>query len=162
MTNDLYQSCFSNIECLVSDFDGVMTDNRVLVHQDGTESVWCSRSDGLGISLLREAGLKVLVLSTEENSVVATRCKKLGIEFFQNSKDKLKVLKEIAHKRDLKPEHIVYIGNDINDLECMSWVGIAVSTADAEQVVKDISNIVTTKKGGYGAVRELADLILKC
>ena len=91
---------------------------------------------------------------------MASRCKKLNIECVQNSKDKLKTLKEIAHKLGYKPKQIVYIGNDINDLECMKWVGTAVSPADAEQVVKDISNVITTKKGGYGAVRELADLIL--
>lgn len=152
---------FSDIKLLVSDFDGVMTDNRVLVDQNGIESVWCNRGDGLGVAMLRNAGVEVIVLSTEANPVVALRCKKLEIECVQNSQNKIDALKEIAAKRKLKPEQIVYIGNDINDLECMEWVGTAVSPADAEQVVKEISAIVTSKKGGYGAVRELADLILK-
>lgn len=159
--NDSTQSNFSAIQLLVSDFDGVMTDNRVLVDQDGKEAVWCNRGDGLGVSMLRDAGVEVLVLSTESNPVVAARCKKLDIEYVQNSSDKLEELKKIADIRELKPEQIVYIGNDINDFECMEWVGIAVSPADAELEVKKISSIVTTKKGGFGVIRELSDLILK-
>lgn len=161
ITNDSGHVDLSNIQLLVSDFDGVMTDNRVMVDQDGNESVWCNRGDGMGVSMLRDAGVEVLVLSTEANSVVAARCKKLNIECVQNSKDKLEALKEIADKRGLNPEQIAYIGNDINDLRCMEWVGTAVSPADGEQVIKNLSKIVTIKNGGYGVVRELASLILK-
>jgi YrbI family 3-deoxy-D-manno-octulosonate 8-phosphate phosphatase len=151
----------SDVRLLVLDFDGVMTDNRVLVGQDGKESVWCHRGDGLGISLLKEAGVEVIVLSKEKNPVVNVRCGKLSIACFQGSDDKFTELKRIVKQMSLKPEQVVYVGNDINDLECMKWVGVPVAVADAEIEVAAVARIVTLRKGGQGAVREVCDLIYK-
>jgi len=151
----------SSVKLLVLDFDGVMTDNRVLVHQDGTESVWCHRGDGWGIARVREAGVEILVLSTETSPVVAARCRKLGIEFVQGSNDKLAALLELAGDRSLGPEQVAYVGNDVNDLECLRWSGYPIAVADSAPEVLATARLVTDNRGGYGAVRDVADWILQ-
>ena len=103
---------FSVVKLLVLDFDGVLTDNRVIVQQDGTESVSCSRGDGLGIELLKKTGMDIVVISKEKNPVVTARCRKLGIECIQACDDKLTSLKQGAASRNLKPTEIAYVGND--------------------------------------------------
>lgn len=150
----------AGIRLLVLDFDGVMTDNRVMVDQEGKEAVWCHRSDGWGIARLKEAGIEVIVLSMETNPVVAARCRKLGIECIQGCNNKLAVLQEIAQQRSLEPVQIAYVGNDVNDLGCMRWVGIPIAVADAVPEVRAISSLVTTRSGGQGAVGEVATWIL--
>jgi YrbI family 3-deoxy-D-manno-octulosonate 8-phosphate phosphatase len=144
---------------LVLDFDGVMTDNRVLVDQDGRETVWCHRGDGWGIARLREAGVEVVVLSTETNPVVAARCRKLKIEYIQGCENKLPALQAVAQQRDVRPEQIAYVGNDVNDLECMRWVGLPVAVADAVPEVLAAARWVTSRRGGEGAVREVSDIL---
>jgi N-acylneuraminate cytidylyltransferase len=153
-------SALKAIRLLALDFDGVLTDNRVLVAEDGREAVWCNRSDGLGLGLLKRKGIEVIVLSKEKNPVVAARCRKLGIECIQGCDDKLSELKQKAESRKLKGEEIAYVGNDVNDLECMKWVGCAIAVADAEPQVKAVARWVTAKCGGRGAVREICDAIL--
>jgi N-acylneuraminate cytidylyltransferase len=149
-----------SVRLLVLDFDGVLTDNRVLVDQDGREAVWCHRGDGWGIARVREAGVEVVVLSTEKNPVVAARCRKLGIDCVQGLDDKLTVLQEIATERSLQREQVAYVGNDVNDLEAMAWVGVPVAVADAVPQVKSVARLVTERAGGMGAVREICDLVL--
>ena len=99
-----------SVELLVLDFDGVMTDNRVLVDQDGREAVWVHRGDGWGIARLREAGLPVVVISTETNPVVMARCRKLQIESIQGCDDKLAALQQLAGERNIGPDRIAYVG----------------------------------------------------
>lgn len=154
-------SHLSQIKLLILDFDGVLTDNRVLVNQDGIESVWCNRGDGWGIARLKEKNLEILVLSTETNQVVRARCQKLGIDCIHGCDDKLAALKQIVAERSLSLEQVAYVGNDVNDLICMSHVGIPIAVADAVPKIKNISRIITTNRGGYGAVREVCDLILE-
>ena len=146
---------------LILDFDGVLTDNRVLVTQDGTEGVLCHRGDGWGSARLKETGLEILVLSTEPNPVVQARCRKLDIACIHGCNDKLAVLQELAQTRLLSLEQIGYVGNDVNDLACMQQVGIPIAVADAVPEIKQVACCVTTQLGGYGAVREVADMILK-
>jgi YrbI family 3-deoxy-D-manno-octulosonate 8-phosphate phosphatase len=150
----------ASVELLVLDFDGVMTDNRVLVHQDGSEAVFCSRGDGWGITSLRKAGFRVAVLSTERNPVVAARCAKLGIDCVQGSSDKLADLKAMAASYDAAREHIAYVGNDVNDLDCLHWVGFPIAVADAEPSVLACCVYITEKPGGYGAVREVCEWVM--
>jgi YrbI family 3-deoxy-D-manno-octulosonate 8-phosphate phosphatase len=142
------------------DFDGVLTDNKVLVDQDGREAVWCNRSDGWGIARLKDAGLQVVVLSTETNSVVAARCKKLSIECVQGAADKLSALQTMAKQRSLTRDQIAFVGNDVNDLDCMRWVSVPIATADASVEVHAISRLTTKQSGGQGAVREVAEWFL--
>ncbi len=149
------------VRLLVLDFDGVMTDNRVLVDQEGTEAVWCHRGDGWGVARLKEAGLEALVLSTETNPVVAARCRKLGLECIQGCHDKLSALQAIARQRSLEWEQIAYLGNDVNDLACLRWVGAPMAVADAWPEVRAAARLVTRRPGGQGAVREVVDWILE-
>lgn len=151
-----------DIEFAVFDFDGVFTDNRVLVLQDGTEGVMCNRSDGLGVQMLKKAGFKTMVLSKERNPVVSKRCEKLGIDCIQACDDKITKLKEIAAESGIKLENIAYMGNDVNDVCCLKEVGLPVVVADAYPEAAEHALLETEKPGGYGAVRELCDLIMSC
>ena len=144
---------------IVFDFDGVMTDNRVLIFQDGAEAVFCNRSDGLAVDILRKAEYKMLILSTETNSVVKARADKLKLEVIHGASDKLKTLTAYCSLNDISMGSVCYLGNDINDLEVMNAAGIKVAPADAYKPILDIADIVTEAKGGYGVVRELAEII---
>jgi YrbI family 3-deoxy-D-manno-octulosonate 8-phosphate phosphatase len=156
------QSALPNhISAVVLDFDGVFTDNKVLVMQDGTEAVVCSRGDGMGISLLRDAGILVTVISTEENPVVEARCRKLKLEVQYGVRDKKAALEIWAQNNHAALEDIVYLGNDINDRECLNAVGCGIVVADAHPGVKRDAKIVLHARGGDGAIRELVDLILE-
>ncbi len=148
------------VELLVLDFDGVLTDNRVLVHEDGTESVWCHRGDGWGIARLKDAGLPVVVLSTETNGVVTARCRKLGVDCLQGQDDKGAALHRLLQARGVDAARVAFVGNDVNDLECLRAVGVPIAVADATGPARDAAVLVTTLPGGFGAVREVADWIL--
>lgn len=146
---------------IVLDFDGVFTDNRVLVMQDGTEGVLCSRGDGLGLEMLRKSGLPIVVLSKEQNPVVAARCRKLKLECVQGIDDKLPELKRLAAQRGVAQDRVVYVGNDTNDLECLSWAGVPVVVADAHPRAIAAARLVLSTPGGKGAIRELCGMILE-
>ncbi len=147
------------IEFIVFDFDGVFTDNRVLVLEDGREAVFCSRADGFGLEAVRRCGVELLVLSKEVNPVVGARCKKLKLRCIQGCNDKKRVLVEEAERLGIPLEHVAYMGNDINDLECLEVVGLAACVSDAHPDVLRVSKYVTEARGGYGAVREFCDYI---
>lgn len=149
------------ITLVVFDFDGVMTDNHAWVDQDGREAVMVSRADGMGISLLKKAGIPAIVLSTETNPVVATRCQKLKIPVVQGLVDKTSALREWLHQHHLDPAGVIYLGNDINDLPCFPLVSCAVAVADAHPEVLTRADLVLSHNGGQGAVRELCELLLK-
>ena len=151
----------TRVELLVCDFDGVMTDDRVWVDQDGREAVAANRSDGLGIARLRKAGIPLVVLSTETNPIVAARCRKLELPVIQGVGDKAAALRSLLEERNLDPRGVVYLGNDVNDLPCFSLVGCAVAVADARPEVIAQADLVLTHKGGRGAVRELCDRIIQ-
>ncbi len=159
-TNAPQQKQLRAIALVVLDFDGVMTDNRVLVDESGREAVWCHRGDGWGIARLREAGLTVVVISTETNPVVTARCRKLGIRAIQGQADKQAALIRLASELGLDAAQVAYLGNDVNDLTCLQWVGLPLAVADAEPPVLALAQRITTKNGGYGAVREVADWLL--
>ncbi len=148
------------VSLVIFDFDGVMTDNHAWVDQDGRESVMVSRSDGMGISLLRKAGIEMAVLSTEPNPVVSARCQKLKLPVLQGIADKAAALRGLLDERGVDPARVVYLGNDVNDLPCFPLVGCAVVVADAHPAAKAQADLVLSKPGGQGAVRELCDLLL--
>jgi 3-deoxy-D-manno-octulosonate 8-phosphate phosphatase (KDO 8-P phosphatase) len=151
-----------HIHLVIFDFDGVFTDNRVLVMQDGSEGVWCSRADGLGLQRLRRSGLPILVLSTEKNPVVTARCRKLELECIQGMENKADRLRQEVHLRGLNLADVAFVGNDLNDLECLRIVGFPACVADAYPEVKSLSRYCTIHSGGYGAVREFCDFLLSC
>lgn len=148
------------IDAVVFDFDGVFTDNRVLVTETGEEAVLCNRGDGLGLNRLRKLGVPMLVISTERNPVVAARCRKLGIECVQRIDDKLPVLRRIAGDRGFDLRQVVYVGNDVNDVECLLASGCGVCPADAHPEAKSASRLVLGSNGGRGAIRELCDILV--
>lgn len=149
------------VEALVMDFDGVLTDNLVRIDQDGQEAVQCSREDGLGIELLRQTGLPLLVLSKEQNPIVQARCRKLRLECFNGIDAKLPALTRWASQHGIGLGGIVYLGNDVNDNDCLAAVGCGVAVADAHEAAKRHARFVLEQRGGHGAVRELCDLILE-
>jgi N-acylneuraminate cytidylyltransferase len=149
------------IAAIAFDFDGVFTDNRVLVSQTGEEYVVCDRSDGMGIELLRSAGIQMIIISKEPNPVVSSRARKLSLEVVQGCNHKLLVLQDWLSRIDVAPENCAYLGNDINDVECMSFVGTPIAPADAHPSVLKYAAVVTRSKGGRGAIREVADDIIR-
>lgn len=149
------------IEGIVFDFDGVFTNNKVIVHEDGSEAVICDRSDGLGLAQLKLFNIPLLVLSKEKNPVVQVRCKKLEIPCKQNVSEKILVLKEWLQENKLNSMNTIYVGNDLNDLSCMQYVGCGIAVGDAYPQVKASAKITLTSVGGNGAIRELCDLIVR-
>ena len=147
----------NDIKLVVYDFDGVMTDNRVIVHEDGMESVIVNRADGLGVNLIKEIGLPQMILSTETNSVVEARARKLDIPVIQGVDDKKTALLNYCKDNNYNPSGILYVGNDVNDEGVMKAVGYSVATADAHHSIKSLAQMVLDTKGGQGVVRELAD-----
>lgn len=149
------------VSTLIMDFDGVMTDDKVTVDQDGRESVRCSRSDGFGIAMLKErTAIQPLILSHEVNPVVSARAKKLEIEVFQSVYHKDQALEQLILERKLNKNEIIYIGNDLNDLVVLPYVGFFACPSDAHPSVKRQADLVLEHPGGKGAIRELAELIL--
>lgn len=150
------------VSFVVFDFDGVFTDNRVLVAEDGRESVFCSRADGLGLQALSRVGVGCLVLSTETNPVVSARAAKLRLECVQGLGDsKWAALRAILGERRLDPATVAYVGNDINDLDCLRNVGVSICVADAYPAALAAARYRTERPGGRGAVREVCDLIIR-
>jgi YrbI family 3-deoxy-D-manno-octulosonate 8-phosphate phosphatase len=149
------------VDLVIFDFDGVMTDNRVWVDQDGREMVAAYRSDSLGVSALRSAGTQMIVISTETNPVVAARCRKMKIEHVQGVEDKATLVKNLLQERKIDARNVIYLGNDINDVPCFPLVACAVVVADAQPAARRAADIVLGQAGGHGAVRELCDLLLQ-
>lgn len=147
---------------LIMDFDGVLTDDKVNVDQDGRESVRCSRSDGFGITLLKQnSEIQPMILSRESNPVVTARARKLDIEVFQSVLNKDQAIQALINERHLNPNEIIYIGNDLNDLVVLPLVGYFACPSDAHPQVLREADLVLNHPGGKGAVRELVTKILE-
>lgn len=149
-----------DVDAVITDFDGVHTDDRAYVDSDGREMVLVSRSDGMGVALLRRSGVKVLVMSTEHNPVVAARARKLGVPVLQGLADKRTVLRDWLTIEGLDPARVAYVGNDVNDLGPMAEVGWPVAVPDAHPRVRAAARVVLSRVGGDGAVRELCDRVV--
>ena len=150
-----------DVRAVVTDFDGVHTDDTVMTDAAGRESVRVSRSDGMGIALLRRAGIPVLILSSETNQVVSARARKLQVDVRQGVDDKASVLRDWAADQGVSLSQVAYIGNDINDLGCLDVVGYPVAVPEAHPLVLAASRVIVSRTGGHGAVRELADRVLR-
>ena len=150
------------IKMIITDFDGVITDGRVWTDENGKETVAASRSDSMRIRQLRECGIEVMILSSEVNNVVKARAEKMGIAAIHglSLNGKGEALKKFLTEKNLDPEQIIYVGNDFNDLPCFEIAGWAVAVADAYPEVIRAADYVLSKPGGYGAIRELCDLLL--
>lgn len=147
------------VRLVAFDFDGVFTDNTVYVTQDGIESVRCWRSDGIGLTRLRSTGVHTLILSTEINPVVSARAHKLKTPLKQGLEDKAVAILDTCRELGIEPEHAMFVGNDINDIPAFKAVGLPVAVGDSYPEIFPHVLYRTTKPGGYGAVREVCDLI---
>lgn len=146
------------ISLLALDFDGTLTDNRVLVLDNGHEAVFCNRSDGLGIEYIKKEGVAVIIISKEKNPVVGHRAEKLNVCCLQGIDDKVCALEDYCRENNICLDEVAYAGNDLNDIEVMKKVGIAIAVNDAEPEVKNVANIVLKKKGGEGIATEIYKL----
>ena len=144
------QERMKKLKLLIYDFDGVMTDNRVMVDQDGRESVVVNRGDGYGVSRIKKLGIEQVIVSTETNPVVRRRAEKLNIGVIHGVEDT---------KKGYAVENVMFIGNDLNDYEAMMSVGLKGAPADAEEEILNIADWVSEAKGGYGVIRELFRLL---
>ena len=147
-----------NIRLVAFDFDGVFTDNMVYVLEDGSEAVRCSRSDGIGLQKLKKLKIETAIISTEPNPVVSARARKLDIECFQDCHDKRAILDEIAERLDISLAEVAFMGNDVNDLPCLTCVALPIVVQDAHPDVISVARYRTKLPGGHGAVREVCDL----
>ncbi len=148
------------IDLIVFDFDGVMTDNTVYVFDDGREAVRCSRADGLGCDILRAAGAKMMIMSTETNVVVARRAEKLKLDVAHGVGNKGDCLSEILARERIDEARVIYVGNDLNDLPAMQLVGWPMAPNDAHPRILAQARHVIQRPGGAGVIRDLADLLM--
>jgi 3-deoxy-D-manno-octulosonate 8-phosphate phosphatase (KDO 8-P phosphatase) len=151
------QPLLERVRLAVFDFDGVFTDNRVWVGEGGEEMLAFSRSDGLGLRRLDDVGVAYLIVSLEQNPIVGARAAKLRADCVQGVEDKLSVLRERTERLGVSLEETAFLGNDINDAECLRAVGCAVVPADAWPEVKPLASWVLERPGGSGCVREFCD-----
>jgi len=149
-----------NIDAFVFDFDGVLTNNLVQIDENGKESVCCSRADGLAFDVLRKLNKPAFILSTEKNSVVEMRAKKIKIPAILGVINKMEAIKELANKNSFRLENILYVGNDLNDYFAMQLCGCKVCPADSHPKIKSMSDIILNSTGGNGVVRELLEEVL--
>ncbi len=161
---------WKNIHTIVFDFDGIFTDNKVYISQEGKELIKCDKSDSLGLNYLRKFvdlnnwDLDYFILTMESNPVVMQRAKKLQIKCYQSVENKLEFIEQRLKKRfnetNQSKKGLVYLGNDLNDYKSMQFAGLGVSPNDANKNIKKISDIVLKKNGGGGFIREFIDLLL--
>ena len=156
--DSILQEVIRKIRLVAFDFDGVFTDNMVYVLQDGSEAVRCNRSDGIGLQKLKKLSIETVIISTEANPVVSARARKLKIRCLQDCEDKRTTLESIVRESGISLDEVAFVGNDINDLECLTHVGLPIVVHDAHQDVIALARYQTRNPGGYGAVREICDL----
>ena len=158
---DIYEIA-KNIKLCAFDVDGVMTTGALTFDENGVEYKTFNAKDGQGIQLLHKAGIIPAIITKRKNGTVSYRAKVLGIkEFHEGVQDKLEELNKITEKYGISYNEISYMGDDIPDICVLEKVGLACCPSDAVDEVKKVSNFISSKCGGQGAVRELTDLILK-
>ncbi|WP_105173198.1 3-deoxy-manno-octulosonate-8-phosphatase KdsC [Pseudoalteromonas sp. T1lg24] len=151
----------SKIKLLICDIDGVFSDGRIYLGNDGEELKAFHTKDGFGIKSLINSGVQVAVITGRNSKIVENRMKSLTVQhIYQGQEDKIVAFNNLKHALSLDDENIAYIGDDSPDLPVMELVGFAVATNDAHPLVKRIADYKTTMVGGFGAVRELTDLIM--
>lgn len=152
----------AQIKLLLLDVDGVLTDGRIIIDDRGVESKQFHVRDGQGISLLMRSGIDVGFITGRSSNVVRLRAKDLGVRLvYQGINDKLACYREIKRKTRHSDDEIAYVGDDMTDLPILAQVGLAVSVADGWTEVSFKVDYITAKRGGRGAVREVAELLLK-
>jgi len=150
------------IKLLVCDIDGVFSDGRIYLGNQGEELKAFHTKDGFGIKALILSGVNVAVITGRKSAIVQQRMQALTVkDIIQGQENKLPALKTLAQQYQLQAHQIAYIGDDIPDLPCIKYVGVGVAVQDAHPVICQHANYITTIKGGFGAVRELCDIIMQ-
>ena len=151
----------SRIKLLLMDCDGVLTDGRLWLTEDGDEQKSFNTHDGLGLSLLHRAGLKSGIITGRSSKAVARRAAELGVEFVrQGDSDKIAAFEEVVKAAGVDDDEVAFIGDDLTDIPVMQRSEFAVAVADAVEQTRSIAHYITRAKGGHGAVREVIELIL--
>lgn len=155
------ESTSFKIKILITDVDGVLTDSGMYYCENGDEIKKFNTHDGMAFQLLREAGIKTAIITSENTQLVERRAKKLKVDYLFQGKDKLRSAKEICEKENISLNEVAYIGDDINCLELLTSVGIAACPNNATKTIKDIKGIhILNLKGGEGVVREFVEYLL--
>ena len=147
------------IKLIIYDFDGVMTDNKVYIDQNGKEMVQVNRADGLGVAEIKKMEIEQIIMSTETNPVVSARAIKLDIPCLQGLDNKKDALLDYSKKNDIDLKNVAYVGNDINDKDAMAIAGFSFCPNDSHESIKEIADHILSRNGGDGVIRELLDLI---
>ena len=151
-----------DIKLLILDVDGVLTDGSIIYDDNNVETKIFSVKDGLGIRLLMEAGINLCIATGRSSNALNNRCKNLGIvHIFDGVSDKAAILDLIIDRVGVSAHEVAFIGDDLPDLALMQMVGLSIAVADAHKTVLENADMVTTAKGGAGAVREACEAILK-
>ena len=151
----------NEINAFIFDFDGVLTDNKVYLNQDGLEFVSCSRADGLAFDVLRELKKPTYILSTEKNSVVTARANKLKVPVLQGVNNKVKSIEKLSEKEGFDLRKALYVGNDLNDYYAMQLCGYTACPIDGHPRIKNMVDFVLNTDGGNGVIRELLEDVFK-
>jgi len=156
------RSLLREIRLFATDVDGVLTDAGMYYSESGDEWKKFNTRDGMGIKLLQKAGLITAIVTQERTRLVARRAEKLAIpELHQGVMDKLTVMRDMARRHGISLKQVMYIGDDVNDIEALRAVGFSAAPADGLPQVLQVVDYVCRQKGGEGAVRELAEMILR-
>lgn len=151
-----------SIQLIAFDVDGVLTDGSLILGDKGDEYKIFHAHDGLGLVMLRKAGLEIAVISARSTPVVEERMAALGIDYvYQGQSDKQTALKNLMQKLNVNKEETAFVGDDLVDLPAMSLTGLAIAVANAQPLVREKADWVTSNGGGHGAVREICEMILQ-
>lgn len=162
VSTDIFERA-QKIKLFVCDVDGVFSDGRIYLGNNGEELKAFHTKDGFGLKAIMQQGIEVAIITGRESNIVKNRMTALGVKhIFQGKDDKLTVYKSLLQQLDLKPEQTAYIGDDVVDLPVMEISGLGIAVNDAHPLVIQKANLITTVKGGFGAVREVCDLFLQC
>jgi 3-deoxy-D-manno-octulosonate 8-phosphate phosphatase (KDO 8-P phosphatase) len=150
------------IKMVLLDADGVLTSGEIIYSDSGEQIKIFNVRDGVGIRLLKEAGLKVGIITGRKGQALHHRCVNLGIDLiFDGVRHKDKALDDIAARTGISKDAMAYVGDDLPDLPIMKRVGLAVAVGDAHEIIRQVAHITTLAPGGKGAVREISEAILK-
>ncbi len=152
----------NNIKMIITDFDGIFTDNSVIVNADKSISRKVSFKDLMGVSILVKNGYKVGIISGEKNPIIEMIAEKFKLtEIFMDIRVKIDVLKDILKRNNLSVDEVIYVGDDVNDKECLEYVSTKITVPNANKKIKQIEGIqITSVDGGDGAFREIVDEII--
>ena len=162
LKTDLFSNKLKNIKLVITDVDGVLTDGGLYYTSEGLVMKKFNVKDGMGMRRLKEKGIKNAIITTDFSDLIKVRGERLKVDYlFLGIWDKENKMKEICKQENILPENVAFIGDDVNDIGIINEVGFSACPSDSVEEIKNMVNIVLTKKGGEGVFREFADLIMK-